>query len=552
MRVELRDIRKYFGSVRANDGISLVFEPGRIYGLLGENGAGKSTLMKILSGYQSPTSGTILLNGEPVGFESPSDALNKGIGMLYQSPQDFPPLQVVENHLLAYNDELVLDTRKGEGELSETARRFSFDIDPRDYVDTLTLGERQQMELLRLLSLGAEVLILDEPTTGISAEQKEILFDTMRHLAHDEQKTIILVSHKLEEVQELCDEAAVLRAGKLVGTKEIPCPTRDLVRMMFGEEMPRSERPELVSDVTVLELSDVEIRTYRLTLDDIDLTVSEGEVLGLAGLEGSGQRLVLQACAGLIPITDGELVLDGEPLEGKRSPVFWIPWLAAAVFAVRFVWLIILALTGQMSGLAFLGQVGIALLLAGLIWLIGIVVISWTSESPYHEFQARGGAYVPAGRLEEGLIAGLTLTEHMVLAEPEHSFMVDWTHARSDIEQRIERYNVKGRPDSRADELSGGNQQRAMLGLLNTPLRLILLEHPTRGLDVTSANHIWGLFQERRREGTAIIFMSADLDELLERSDRIAVFSGGQMSRILRTSETSVEELGHLIGGQEV
>lgn len=551
MRVELQDIRKYFGSVRANDGIDLVFEPGRIYGLLGENGAGKSTLMKILSGYQPPTSGEILLNGTPVEFKSPSDALNKGIGMLYQSPQDFPPLQVVENHLLAHDEQLVLDTRAGERELQTTASRFSFEIDPRHYVDTLTLGERQQMELLRLLSLGAEVLILDEPTTGISAEQKEILFGTMRKLAHEEQKTIIFVSHKLEEVQELCDEVAVLRTGKMVGTKEIPCPTRDLVRMMFGEEVSRLDRDTLTSEADVLRIEDVGIQTYRLTMENINLNVKEGEVLGLAGLEGSGQRLLLQACAGLLPISEGTLLLDGEPLTGKRSPFFWMPWLAAAVFVVRLVWLIVLAATGRVTGLAFLGQVGVAALLAGLIWLVGVVIISWTSEAPYHEFQKRGGAYVPAGRLEEGLIADLSLTEHMVLAEPKHNFVVDWNTARQDIEERIERYNVKGRPDSNAGELSGGNQQRVMLGLLNSSLRLVLLEHPTRGLDVTSANHIWQLFQERLKEGTAVMFMSADLDELLERSDRIAVFSGGKMSRVLKTSETSVEELGHLIGGQE-
>lgn len=552
MRVELRDIRKYFGAVRANDGITLVLEPGRIYGLLGENGAGKSTLMKIVSGYQAPTSGAVLLDGTPVEFESPSDALHRGIGMLYQSPQDFPPLQVVENHLLAYNDDLVLDTQTGEADLQQTSRRFNFELDPREYVDTLTLGERQQMELLRLLSLGAEVLILDEPTTGISAEQKEVLFDTMRRLAHEEQKTIILVSHKLEEVQELCDEVAVLRAGELVGTKSIPCETRDLVRMMFGEEIPRQQRPELQSETTVLEVKDVKIRTYRLTLEGVNLCVNEGEVIGLAGLEGSGQRLLLQACAGLLPISGGEILIDGEPLKGKRSPFFWMPWLAVAVFVVRLVWLIVLLATGQIGGFPFAGQIGAALLLAGLIWLVGTVLIAWTSEDAYHMFKGRGGAYVPAGRLEEGLIPGLTLTEHMILAEPQHNFMIDWADARQDIEQRIKRYNVKGVPDNRAEELSGGNQQRLMLGLLDSPLRLVLLEHPTRGLDVTSADHIWELFQERRREGTAVIFMSADLDELLDRSDRIAVFSGGRMSRILRTSETSVDELGHLIGGQEV
>jgi ABC-type uncharacterized transport system ATPase subunit len=551
MRVELQNIHKYFGPVRANDGIQLIFEPGRIYGLLGENGAGKSTLMKILSGYQAPTYGQIVLGGRPVAFESPSDALLAGIGMLYQSPQDFPPLQVIENHLLAYNEELVLDTRSASRELKTYAGRFSFELEPAGYVDTMTLGERQQMELLRLLSLGAEVLILDEPTTGISAEQKEVLFDTMRRLAHDEQKTIVLVSHKLEEVQELCDEVAVLRAGKLVGTQGIPCETGVLVRMMFGEEVPRGLRVDLEAGPTVLAVEDAAIRTYRLSMEGLTLDLHEGEVLGLAGLEGSGQRLLLEACAGLFELRDGAILLDGEPLRGKRSPFFWMPWLAAAFLAVRVIWLIVAALSGGATGLALASALGVALLIAGVIWLVGTVLISWSSQSAYHEFQARGGAYVPAGRLEEGLVPGLTLTEHMVLAEPEHHFMVDWAHAREDLTGRIARYDVKGTPESDVAELSGGNQQRLMLGLLNSPLRLVLLEHPTRGLDVTSANHIWDLFQERRAEGTAVMFMSADLDELLERSDRIAVFSGGQMSRIVDAGETTVEALGYMIGGQE-
>ncbi len=552
MRVELQDIRKYFGQVRANDGISLVFEPGRIYGLLGENGAGKSTLMKILSGYQKPTSGTIFIDGEPVSFDSPSEALRRGIGMLYQDPLDFPPLQVVENHLLAYDDALPLDLRVGERELKEYAARFGFDIDPRTYVDTLTLGERQQMELLRLLALGAELLILDEPTTGISAEQKEMLFNTMRRLVREEQKTVILVSHKLEEVQELCDEVAVLRQGKLVGTKDIPCPTSDLVRMMFGEEVPRSEREALEKGACTLELNNVTIRTYRLTLENISLRLCEGEVLGLAGLEGSGQRLLMRACAGLIEPQSGQILLDGEPLKGTRSPFSWFPWLAWGFLAVRGVWLVIDLIRGQIGGLQLAGGLTVATLIALAIWVAGTVLISLTSQSAYHEFQKRGGAYVPAGRLEEGLISGLTLTEHMVLAAPTHTFIVDWSEARNEISSRIKRYNVIGQPETRVDQLSGGNQQRAMIALLNSPLRLLLLEHPTRGLDVTSANHIWELFQQRRREGTAIMFMSADLDELLERSDRIAVFSGGKMLRVLDTSETSVEELGHLIGGQEV
>jgi ABC-type uncharacterized transport system ATPase subunit len=552
MRIELLDIKKYFGEVRANDGISLTFAPGRIYGLLGENGAGKSTLMKILSGYQSPDSGQISLDGTPVAFTSPSDALQQGVGMLYQDPLDFPPLRVVENHLLAYDDRLPLDLSKAESDVRAYGSQFGFEIDdPRGYVETLTLGERQQLELLRLLALGADLLILDEPTTGISAEQKEVLFDTMRRLSHEEQKTIVFVSHKLEEVQELCDEVAVLRGGKLIGTKAIPCPTGDLVRMMFGEEIPRSERVALTQDNVTLRVENASIRTYRLNVEDINLELREGEVLGLAGLEGSGQRLLLQACAGLLSAREGRVLLDGKPLEGKRSPFFWVPWLGLAFLVVRIVWLLTRLWSGQITGLGLAGGITVALLIAGAVWLLGAILIGWTGRSPYHEFQERGGAYVPAGRLEEGLIAGLSLTEHMALASPVHALTVDWDRSQAEIAQRIERYNVIGQPETLVDQLSGGNQQRAMFALLSSPLRLLLSEHPTRGLDVTSVNWIWELLQRRREEGTAIVFMSADLDELLERSDRIAVFSGGEMLRIVKTSETSVEELGYLIGGQE-
>lgn len=551
MRVELKDIRKYFGDVRANDGITLTFEPGRIYGLLGENGAGKSTLMKILSGYQPPTGGEIVLNGRPGSFVNPLDALDRGIGMLYQDPLDFPPLQVVENHQLAYDDNLALDLRTAQGDLREYAGGFGFHIEPRSYVDTLTLGERQQMELLRLLALGAELLILDEPTTGISAEQKDTLFDTMRRLAHDEGKTIILVSHKLEEVQDLCDEVAVLRRGQLVGTQDIPCETRDLVRMMFGEDIPKSERAKITGEGTALVIDDATVQTYRLTVKDVSLSVNQGEVIGLAGLEGSGQRLLLRACAGLEPLAKGSIQLDGQPVKARRSPVWWLTWLAWPALIVWTVWTIIRAAQSQITGIDAAGGVATGLLIAGGIWLVGTILIAWTGQSAYHRFQAIGGAYVPAGRLEEGLVPGLTLTEHMVLTDQGDQLVIDWKGAHKEVAGRIDRYKVVGRPDSKVDELSGGNQQRFIIGLLDTPLKLILLEHPTRGLDVTSADHIWTLFGQRRQDGTAILFMSADLDELLERSDRIAVFSGGIMTGIVNATETTVDELGHLIGGQQ-
>jgi len=486
MQVELKDIRKYFGQVKANDGISLKLEPGKIYALIGENGAGKSTLMKILSGYQPPTSGQILLDGQPVEFHSPADALAKGVGMLYQDPLDMPPFRVIDNYLLGRDNQVRLNYKTARAELEELARRYNFHIDVHSTIDSLSMGERQQLELVRLLAGGAQVLILDEPTTGISAEQKEILFGSMKKMAREEGKLVILVSHKLEEVQELCTHAYVLRQGQLEGHQDLPCANEALVSMMFGQVPKRSQRPPFAVGEPVLELQDVTIDTYQLTVPNINLSVRAGEIFGFAGLEGSGQRLVMQACAGLLPISSGRMILRGQDVTNRK----------------------------------------------------------------YHHKLSHGMGYVAAGRLEEGLVAGLSLTEHLVLTRPEKKFFIDWKANRTEMLERIKTYQIVGQPETTADALSGGNQQRLLFSLLNTPLELLLLEHPTRGLDVRSTDYIWQLLYKRREDGTAILFISADLDEIIEHSDRIAVFSGGVMSRVLDARETSADELGHLIGGQ--
>jgi ABC-type uncharacterized transport system ATPase subunit len=486
MRVILTDIRKYFGSVKANDGISLALEPARIYGLLGENGAGKSTLMKILSGYHQPDSGIIELNGARHYFTSPAEALASGVGMIYQDPLDVPAMRVIDNYLLGRDSNLLLDYGQASQDLQQTASGMGFKVDLKSYIDTLSLGERQQLELLRLLSLGAEVFILDEPTTGISAEQKDALFASIRSLVRDVGKTVIFVSHKLAEVQELCDEVLVLRRGKLVGQADIPCPTEELVRMMFEDVPPRSQRASHVSEKTLLEIRDFGIETDRLRIADICLTIRSGEVFGLAGLEGSGQRLLLQSCAGLLHPQHGAILLNGRD------------------------------------------------------------IARWS----YHRIRDAGVAYLPAGRLEEGLVAGLSITEHLALADPRRGFMVDWGFFKKKAQERIDRYQIVGEPETYVDALSGGNQQRALFALMRSPLKLLLLEHPTRGLDVRSAHWIWELLLKQVLEGTSILFFSADLDELIERSDRIAAFSGGVMSRVVMAGETTAEELGYMIGGE--
>jgi simple sugar transport system ATP-binding protein len=487
MEVTLTNIRKYFGPVKANDGISFTLEAGKVYGLLGENGAGKSTLMKILSGYQPQDSGEILLDGVSSSFNSPAQALANGIGMIYQDPHDVPSMRVLDNYLLGRSTGVGLEREVGKQELLTTAKRMGFPIDLKAYVDTLSLGERQQLELLRLLAMGAGVLILDEPTTGISAEQKEELFDSIRKLTTEEGKTVILVSHKLSEVQELCQHVMVLRRGKLVGESDIPCPLEKLVGMMFEEIPPRQDRESFVKDDISLELKDVSIESDRVTAHNLNLAIKVGEVFGLAGLEGGGQRLMLQACSGLMHPSTGQIILDGEDITRKH----------------------------------------------------------------YHKLLNSGMAYLAAGRLEEGLVAGLSLLEHVTLADPDPGFVIDRNHFDEITRERIDKYQIVGVPNTMIDALSGGNQQRALFALLRSPLKLLLLEHPTRGLDVRSADYIWQLLFERVKEGMSIVFMSADLDELVDRSDRIAAFSGGRMSRVVNAAETSIDELGHLIGGEQ-
>lgn len=484
MKVELHDIHKHFGPVRANDGISLCVEAGTIHALLGENGAGKSTLMKVLSGFFSADRGTILLDGRPVSMDSPSQAIACGVGMLHQDPLDFPALSVLDNFLLGSPGRFFPDRRRGRQALLDLAAQFDFQLDPEARVSALGVGERQQLEILRLLWLGVQVLILDEPTTAISAQQKEKLFAALRQLAA-QGRTVIFVSHKLPEVEELCQRVTVLSHGRVAGEAEMPCATEHLVRMMFGQEIVQSKRPPTPLGQVVLELDRLTVSDWRLEVRNLSLQVRAGEVIGLAGLEGSGQRLVLQACAGLRRPSSGRIHIAGRDLTGR----------------------------------------------------------------PYSRFLDAGVAYMPAGRLEEGLIPGMTLAEHVALAGRSRAFLVDWKATARTAAERIRQYNIVGTPASPVESLSGGNQQRTLLGLLPSNLRVLLMEHPTRGLDVESTEYIWQQLQQRTQQGTAILFASADLDELLDRSDRLLVFFSGRVKE-LNARETSVQQLGEWIGGK--
>jgi simple sugar transport system ATP-binding protein len=482
MSLELRGIHKRYAAVRASDGVDLRLEAGEIHGLLGENGAGKSTLMKVLSGFIAPDAGEVVLDGKPVPLGSTRAAIRAGIGMLHQDPLVFLPFTVLDNFLLGSGRRVRRPAAARE--LERISGEFGFHFEPDAPVRSLTVGERQQLEITRLLWLGARVLILDEPTTGISAVQQERLFDTLRALAA-KGMIVAFVSHKLEEVEALCTRVSVMRRGRVVGEAALPCPTDRLVEMMFGRVLTPPPREAAPPGEAVLELD--ALRPAERGAGEYHLAVRAGEVIGLAGLEGSGQRPFLRTCAGLQRPAAGRLRVAGLDL----------------------------------------------------------------TAAPYRGYLDAGVHFLPAGRLEEGLIAGLSITEHFLLTGKAKGFAIDWAAAEADAAARIEGNLIVGRPGSTAGELSGGNQQRLLLAMMPPRVRLLLMEHPTRGLDLESADWVWRRLLERSRQGTAIVFASADLDELLRYSDRILVFFAGKVLREVAAAETSGEDLGYLIGGKE-
>ncbi len=490
MHIRVHNLTKTFGTLRANDGICLEFATGRIHGVLGENGAGKSTLMKLLSGFLCRDAGEIWLDGNIIHLDSPAAALHAGIGMIHQDPLDIPAFTALENFYCASSPTILPNLKVARHRLIDLAEQLGFTVQPDIPVRNLTVGQRQQLEILRLLAGGARALILDEPTTGISAAQATALFAALRRLAEDG-KTVLFVSHKLHEVDELCHTISVLRSGRVVGEGQLlmPQPRARLLAMMFGQTVearqpiPATPPPADTHQPPVWRLEHVTLRDGALTLHRLNLTIYAGRVLGLAGLDGSGQQLLLRL------------------LSGRLRPL---------------------------AGRIFLHDNNI-------------------TRSSAAAFRQAGIHYLPADRLTEGLIGTFSLADHAALLQP--SFMLNRKTAQATAQAAINSYQIKAAADTPLAALSGGNQQRAMLALLPQHCTGLLLEQPTRGLDIASARAVWQQLLARRNAGTALVFASSDLDELLEYSDAIMIFCGGRISAPLPRSVCNITRLAEMIGG---
>ncbi len=473
MDVEFQHISKRFGTVEALSDVSLTAKQGTIHGLIGENGAGKSTLMKILTGYQSKSGGDILINGKQVALKTPDDAAQIGIGMLYQEPMDFPPLTVLENFSLGCP---AISRERFTNSLKHLSYAFDFQLDPKRRVELLTVGERQQIELLRLIHCETSVLILDEPTTGISPAQKALLFPALKKLAK-EGMTILLVSHKLEEIASLCDEVTVLRHGNVTHHTDAPFHFPELLEAMFGTVPEQKEKPAARdTGTTVLAMENIQSGGERQGLRVKTFNAKSGEIIGLAGLDGAGQSTFLRLAAGLTIPAQGTVQLFTTKLP-KSQKASWIAGNLQTVF-------------------------------------------------------------LPADRLEEALFTDISLSDHFNLRDGKSAFWLKKQLDKGRAEEAIKTFSIKGQYADTADELSGGNQQRLLLALLDPESKMILLENPTRGLDIRSGQWVWEYLTQTLSAGTCIVFSSPELDEILHYSDRILVFYDGNIVLDSPTADT--------------
>jgi len=495
--IELRGIVKRFPGVVANDHVSLKVQSGEVHALLGENGAGKTTLMRILYGLYQPDEGEILLDGRPVRLHSPADSIRNGIGMIHQHFMLVPTLTVAENVALGMPSSrgVLLDIDRVAQRIRQLASSYGLQVDPSAYVWQLSVGEQQRVEILKALYRGAQVLILDEPTAVLTPQEVQELFVTLRRMVA-EGHLLIFISHKLHEVLTISDHVTVLRGGRVIQSLvTAETDRKELARLMVGREvLLRVDRPPVEKGQVRLRLDDVWAQGDRglPAVRGISLEVRAGEILGVAGVSGNGQRELAEVIAGLRRATNGRLRLDDHE------------------------------------------------------------ITAWEPDRRL----AHGLAYIPEERMRDGVIRELSVEENLIIEDHgrppfARGIFLNFARIAQHVDRLLDEFEIK--TPSRSTplrNLSGGNIQKLILAreLAKRPSVLVAAQ-PTRGVDIGSTEYMHRRLIEQRAAGTATLLISEDLDEVLNLSDRLAVLYEGRVMGILDREEATVERLGLMMAG---
>jgi simple sugar transport system ATP-binding protein len=494
--LELRGIVKRFPGLVANDRVQLELHAGEVHALLGENGAGKSTLMNVLTGLYRPDAGEILVRGRQVSFRSPRQAIAAGIGMVHQHFRLVESLTVAENLLLGWHaPRFWLGRRAGLRQVEELARLYRMPVHAGARVWQLSVGEQQRVEILKALYRGADVLVLDEPTAVLTPQEADDLYAIVRGMAN-EGKAIVFITHKLDEVLAVADRITVLRGGRNAGeVRRGEVDARALARMMVGRDVVLADRPpSRPAGEPVLRLEGVSARNDRGLpgLVDVSLEVRAGQIFGVAGVAGNGQRELAEVVTGLRPVTAGAIRVDGTDLAGRSA----------------------------------------------------------------RDAIEAGVAHIPEERLGQGLVPGMTALENAILKAYRRppvarGLFLDLGEARRLAERMLAEFEVRGAaPSAPVRLLSGGNLQRLLLARETAERpKAIVAVHPTRGLDVAGTEAVRQALQAQQEAGTAILLISEDLDEILALSDPVGVLHGGRLAGVVPRAECRIEELGLLMGG---
>jgi simple sugar transport system ATP-binding protein len=496
VKLELRGITKRFGDLIANDSIDLVVEPGEIHALLGENGAGKSTLMNVLYGLYQPDEGQILVDGEPLTFSGPGDAMRAGIGMVHQHFMLIPVFTVAENVELGHERTRFgfLNSRAARKEVREVSERYGLHVPVDALVQDLPVGVQQRVEILKALVRQAKVLILDEPTAVLTPQETDDLMEVMRSLKEGG-TSIVFITHKLREVRAVADRITVIRRGKVVGEASPTASSAELASMMVGRPVSLEiEKEPRVPGEEVLEVANLRIvdHTGQVTVDDVSFSVRSGEIYALAGVQGNGQTELTEALVGLEQIESGRITLEGRDVTR-----------------------------------------------AGIDAMIGL-----------------GVGYVPEDRLHDGLVSSFSVAENLILdmyhREPfSNGISLDLDRIRENADARVEEFDVRTSSiEHTASTLSGGNQQKVVLAReLSRPLKLLVVAQPTRGLDVGSMEFVHRRIVTERDNGAAVVVVSTELDEVLGLADRIGVMYRGKIIGEM-PGGADPEQVGLLMAGQ--